>query len=577
KQENKTAAGATVNSNIAGLLTVFLPDGSDTKAYTCELAGFYIPNGNLQLMAKKWETPPPSNMAGLQGKFDPDGGGHGVAQISGYMSDGTNSKFQAIRDATESANTDMARLTSDVHAGIPGVFNGTYTRENEPPVKMKLTITSPPGNGLRGVATIYLPGDSGAKAYTYSLQGAPDGRGVFHLFVNDWETAPPKDFKNFKAMGFNGTLALDLTQNTARITSAPASGSLAPLYLPQFEATWDATESADLQGTIAAQKSIGSAEQAAAMKARDEMMKNAPPKELASKDLVRKSRQYWEGYQNDMLREVFDGGFGAAMDENEDFQKVFCTYVEAFSKNCPECLPANHQALTVTVITSMTTTKNLAWREGVDPESDRYQTTKTEATFTVDMDSRFVDKYKQFHDALNSPGAALRNVAAAAQPGGTQRVVGALMAIATDMQKFFADHPGKSAAMRQLNENFLRAVNNNPSLQQAGEKIDGAEAESDKDLLPGRYARFVDGANAYFIERAKTNPTKFGHSESHDTALCQRLAELYDRDMTRDEEYYYANDFQSRFLPIMGTRASCPDPAWPQLHPNVEKAIAEVK
>ena len=47
--------------------------------------------------------------------------------------------------------------------------------------------------------------------------------------------------------------------------------------------------------------------------------------------------------------------------------------------------------------------------------------------------------------------------------------------------------------------------------------------------------------------------------------------------MTREEEYYYANDFAIRFLPIMGQRASCPDPAWPKLHPDVEKAIGEVK
>jgi hypothetical protein len=47
-----------------------------------------------------------------------------------------------------------------------------------------------------------------------------------------------------------------------------------------------------------------------------------------------------------------------------------------------------------------------------------------------------------------------------------------------------------------LTENFVRAVNGDPSLQQAGGKIDGAEAESDKDLPPGKYARFVDGANA---------------------------------------------------------------------------------
>ena len=145
------------------------------------------------------------------------------------------------------------------------------------------------------------------------------------------------------------------------------------------------------------------------------------------------------------------------------------------------------------------------------------------------------------------------------------------------MQKFFADHGGKSAATRQLNENFLRAINGEPSLQQADGKIDGAQAETDKDVPSGRYARFVDGANAYFRARAEANPTKFGNSSSHDTALCQRLAELYEFGMSREEDYYYANDFEGRFLPIMGTRANCPDPAWPQLHPDVEKAIEEVK
>jgi hypothetical protein len=193
------------------------------------------------------------------------------------------------------------------------------------------------------------------------------------------------------------------------------------------------------------------------------------------------------------------------------------------------------------------------------------------------MDPRFVAKFNQFHDAIASPGAGLRDAAAAAQPGGAQSVVHERLAMVTDMQKFFVDHGGKSAAMRQLNENFLRAINGEPSLQQAGGKIEGAEAESDKDLPPGRYARFVDGANAYYRALKKRAPSYLGNSSSHDTALCQRLAELYEFHMTRDEEYYYANDFEGRFLPIMGSWASCPDPAWPQLHPDVEKAIAEIR
>jgi len=47
--------------------------------------------------------------------------------------------------------------------------------------------------------------------------------------------------------------------------------------------------------------------------------------------------------------------------------------------------------------------------------------------------------------------------------------------------------------------------------------------------------------------------------------------------MSREEDYYYANDFAGRFLQIMGPRAMCSDPAWPLLHPAVEKCIAEIK
>jgi hypothetical protein len=366
-------------------------------------------------------------------------------------------------------------------------------------------------------------------------------------------------------MGFNGSIVLDLTKNTARIVSAPAAGSLASFYVPQFEATWDATESAHIDATIAAQKSIGADEQAAALKAHEEMIKHAQPKELASKDLVRKSRQYWDGFQNDMIREVFDGGFGPGIDENREFQKTFCTYVEMFAAKCPECLPADHQNVTI------------IWR--TNRKLDQFGNVISEENhdFTVDMDSRFVDAYKRCWKALTSKGAVLGDIVAAQQAGGAQHILHDMIGLATDMQKFFADHAGKSAAMRQLNENFVRAVNDKPSLQQDGEKIDGAEAESDKDLPPGRYARFVDGANAYFRERAKQDPVRFGGNLAHDTALCQRLAELYQFGMSPDEQYYYANDFAARFLPIMGPRSGCSDPAWPRLHPAVEKAIAEVK
>jgi uncharacterized protein with FMN-binding domain len=310
KQENRGTGGALVNSNIAGVLTFYLSEGSSTNAYTCELTGFYIPAHDtqpdrIQLGRTKWETQPPRDLlfeAGMVGVFDPDGG-NGAGQFSGYMSDASSSKFQSLRDVAESANLASARLANNLRPSIEGVFNGTYTREKEPPTKFKLTMTYPPGGGgggsanLAGVATIYLAIDSGTKAYTYSLQGAEDGYGNFELKVSDWETISPKDFRDFRAMGFNGRFVPDMTQNTARIISVQqASRSDVTFFVPKFEATWDPTESADIKSTIAAQKAVDAADYAAAMKARDEAVRNAPPKQLASKDLVRKSRAYWDGY-----------------------------------------------------------------------------------------------------------------------------------------------------------------------------------------------------------------------------------------------------------------------------------------
>src|SRR5580692_11834442 len=78
--------------------------------------------------------------------------------------------------------------------------------------------------------------------------------------------------------------------------------------------------------------------------------------------------------------------------------------------------------------------------------------------YTVDMDPRFVDGYNRCWSSLNSKGEELRSVFAAAQPGGAQRMLFELMAVGKGMQKFFADNGGKSAATRQLNENFLRAI-----------------------------------------------------------------------------------------------------------------------
>ncbi len=593
-KQNRSTGGALINTTPAGVLTFYLSEGSGTNAYTCELTGFYVPAHDtqpdrIQLLRTKWETQPPRDLlfeAGMQGVFDPHGG-NGVGQFSGYMSDASSSKFQALRDAAESAKVASARFPINIRPSIEGVFNGTYTREKEPPTKFKLTMKYPSGGGgggsanLAGVATIYLPIDSGTKAYTYSLIGAEDGYGNFELKVNDWETIPPKDFRDFRAMGFNGRFVPDMTQNTARIISVQYD---ATFFVPKFEATWDATESADIKGTLAAQKAVGDADQIAALKAHAEAIKNAKPKQLASKYLVRKSRAYWGGYPSDFIREVFDGGFADDVDNDPDFQSLFIDYVDLFSKNCAAYLPADHKTVTITTVTTTTYPGG-----AID--------TKTTSK-TVEIDSRFIPKYVEYSGVEPAPGsdqakeATAKTIAIAGQifhAGGPSHGTSPADAIALlhlvaahgllgggGMDKFFATEVkarGPSAALRQMGENLLRGATGEPSLQEAGARIEGAEAETDKDLPPGRFTRLIDAAHAFYRE-----PANVRLKSRFETAFDETLAAKYQGVMTRDEEYYYANDFEGRFRgQIMQPRTYCKDPEWPRLHPAVEECVAELQ
>jgi len=264
----------------------------------------------------------------------------------------------------------------------------------------------------------------------------------------------------------------------------------------------------------------------------------------------------------------------------ELLQVLFTTYVELFSKNCSAYLPADHLIVTVTTVTTRGGTV-------IDTKSE-----------TLKMDRRFVAKYGQYIGIKPAPGSdqekeqTAKNLAIAGHilnAGGPSHGTSfadanALLHLAaahglfggSGMDKFFATEvkaTGPSAALRQMGENLLRGATVQPSLQEAGAKIDGAQAETDQDLPPGRFARLIDAANAFYRD-----PANARLKSRFETAFDETLAAKYHGVMTREEEYYYANDYEARFRnQIMQPRARSTDPAWPRLHPAVEECVGEIR
>src|ERR1019366_8859629 len=76
--------------------------------------------------------------------------------------------------------------------------------------------------------------------------------------------------------------------------------------------------------------------------------KTAAPPSTAPAGLVRKSTAYWSAYKSDIIRQVFDGGFGADVDEDGQFHILFTGYVEQFSDICRAYVPSPFEKETIT-------------------------------------------------------------------------------------------------------------------------------------------------------------------------------------------------------------------------------------
>jgi uncharacterized protein with FMN-binding domain len=576
----KFSIKSTEDGSLTGLFTFDLP-GYVGASVTYKLTGRYVAGAKDYGLASSpfqfTTVEPMGSLAldtfdaskvkavhvGITGPGSIVGSLTGLAPGSGVFNCGW---LNATRDKAQSANLDSVMAAQASPAGIAntgapaapvarltsinGVYNGTYTGP-EGPTKFKLTIMQLGQGALGGTFTVYLTSNSVTQAYTYSLEGSSGQGWRFQLDPRDWDTVPPT---NFEKRVIQGTFVPNLSQNTATI-----SGVMGGTGFPKFEATWDATESTNIPGAIAAQKAVGPpavpplapSVVAARVAAHAEALKTAPPAQLASKDLVRKSKAYWDAYQTDIIRQIFDGGFGSDVDDDQQFKILFCAYVELFSKKCRAWLPANHETVTVTQFTDR------KWDDNGNLVSQNSQSA------TVEVDSRFAAKYREFSEYLGSSKNGL-GPALAVMSG--KDSLSNMLAPGLDMRKFFATETGSSAAMHQLGENLLRGATGERSLQDVGGTIAGAAAETDKNLPPGRFTHLVDACNVWLRD-----PENAKYRTGNDTAYCQCLGEKEEDVMTFEEVYYYANDFGGRvWRGIAQPKEYCTDPAWPRLHPPLE-------
>ncbi|HWY56044.1 MAG TPA: hypothetical protein VNZ03_16375 [Terriglobales bacterium] len=523
---------ASGNGSLTGVFTFYMPPNSHSQAFSYSLSGtFDASSGRFRLNPVSWETQPPAGyaMIGMEGAFDPRGG-----QVAGKITAPACGNFQAKRDQarpanvasviapqTSAAGTQATRQTSAQPATPPGqpsatsmtgVYIGTYTC-NGGASKLKISLIGEPDDTLAGFFTIDLPSDG--PRFTYKLTGRYAwGTHQFLLTGVPWGPEPPA--------------AHSMTQLTGKYYpgSDMLHGNVTSMFCSDFWGERDKSESPESIAAAMRTPPVPSSSRPQPAEPSAAAIKAALPPPAPPNGLVRKSRAYWENYRYDLTRQVFDGGFGSDIDSDRDFRFLFHAYVDMYSKHCRAYLPAQHVTLEIT-------------QQG--------------QTAMVVVDSRFAPSYRE---PMLSAGETLAG-AVAISSGSVS--ASDYLSSSAEIEKFFAKETCKSAAMHQLNENLLRAATKERSLQQAGATIPGAAAETDKSLPPGRFARFVDGCNAFFREPANSR-----HRPAN--AWCKCLSEHYQTLMSRDEESLYGNDFERLFFRGIAQPNST-DPGWQRFHP----------
>jgi hypothetical protein len=551
------------NGDLRGIFTSYFPKPPHRESGRYTMRGSYDPSsGKVKLEPAQQMGTAYSELTGLEGTFDPSTG-----RLAGNLTAGKRGPFEVVRDEAE---------TEEVATAMNGVYTSTYLYQcvfPGPSVGFKFSLKGSTNGTVTGFLTMNLPPELGSRA-TFKLDGTynMDNQLLSHetpLYHNQplslkataWGPPAPSDFVVQKIVcrvhPGPETMSCTFYAKCPPVVLFPARAMPAPADLDRVMATQceEATnqvllaQSAKLVAAADEAKKQAQVAQREAARHWPELIKAAAPAQLASKDLVRKSKAYWDNYKTDLIREIFDGGFGDDIGDDKQFKLLFTGYVEAFSQLCRDALPAKHETV------SMAQTK---------VTKDQYGSViqrETLDSWTVDCDSRFAPYYRQYAESLLSMGQGLATAIGilSHRESMTDNADPVL-----DIERFFTTEKCGSAAMRQFTENLLRAAAGDLSLQQAGEKIAGAAAETDKNLPPGRYARFVDGCNGWYRD-----PANARFRTGHASAWCQCLGEKYRFSMSPDEQYYYANDFGPRFRAQIAQPNST-DPEWSRLHKATE-------
>ncbi len=170
----------------------------------------------------------------------------------------------------------------------------------------------------------------------------------------------------------------------------------------------------------------------------------------ATAGVVHEPPAYWYAYRTDIIGRVVEGEFQSDWDSSSQFQEAFNTYVDMFSAHCRANLPAHPVAL------SVTQTANKQDRNGNVVSQRELQ------SYTIYLDPRFAQKYREYYQSLTSSSGSLGNALAVASG---RLSMDDIFAAGNDMTKFFSIETCQSPVMHQLGENLLKAAEGNLPVQ----------------------------------------------------------------------------------------------------------------